>query len=50
MSGKTLRPETFQIPKETEKKPKNEKKYKIVPSNIFTSFLIGTLSGVCAGK
>jgi len=47
MSGRSLRPETFEIPKKTEK-PKNEKKYKIVPSNIFTSFLIGTLSGVCA--
>ena len=49
MSGKTLRPENFQVPKEVEK-PKNEKKYKIVPSNIFTSFLIGTFSGVCAGE
>jgi len=49
MSGKTLRPEKIEVPKEVEK-PKNEKKYKVVPSNIFTSFLIGTLSGVCAGK
>lgn len=48
MSATTLRPSKIDMPKES--KNPNEKKYKIVPSNIFTSFLIGTFSGVCAGN
>jgi len=48
MSATTLRPPKVDMPKEN--KNPNEKKYKIVPSNILTSFIIGTLSGVCAGN